>query len=150
MVAVNRHFVSVGVDNRKLLQVLAPVIEVDTNTTRNQVVVVSLEDVSGLVAAIGTESIVVARRKFVAQRDLVQAQVTVNGVAAQVTALTPERVAQVDSGLRTHVRQREEASGNAISVVSVGRSTATARRASSSVAASRERVTLATSTLKEH
>jgi len=72
--------------------------------------------------------------------------VTVDGGSAQITALTPERVSQVDSGERTHIGHREEAGGNAISVVAVGSSTTTARCASRDVATSGECVTLATST----
>lgn len=98
MIAVNRHFVGVGVDNRELLLALASVVEVDTNATRHNVVVISLEDVSRVVATVGAESIVVARLDLAAERDLVQTQVTAHGVAAQVAALTPERIGQVDVG----------------------------------------------------
>lgn len=149
MVAVSRHFIGVGVDDRELFLALSRVVEVDTNTTRNNVVVVSLEDIGWFIAAIGTESIVVARVDLAAERDLVQAQVTVNGVAAQVTALSPERVSQVDSGLWTQICNGELAAGNAISVVGVGCSAATAECASRDVGACRERVAFTTSTLQK-
>jgi hypothetical protein len=145
LVAVNGHFIGVGVNNGELLLGLSSVVEVDTNTTRNDVVVISLEDISRIVAAVGTESIVVARLNLAAERDLIQSQVTVNSVATQVTALTPERVSQVNGGLRTKRRNRELAASNAVSVSGIGSGSATARQARSNVAASRECVAFTTS-----
>ncbi len=148
--ATKGHFIGVSVNNWELLISFSSVVKVDTNTTRNNVVVVGLKDISRIIATVRAESIVVARLDLAAEWHLVQTQVTVTSSGAtQVTALAPERVGQVHTGLISQVRHREDAARSAVGVGIVGNSTAATRWASRNVSASREGVAFTASTLQQ-